>query len=56
MAVTYWTTRDVAEYLQVEETTVRSYLSRDQMPRPDHRYGRTNLWKPATIKKWKGEK
>jgi DNA-binding transcriptional MerR regulator len=53
MAVSYWTTRDVAEHLQITEATVRAYLARGQMPRPDQRYGRTNLWRPATIERWR---
>jgi Helix-turn-helix domain len=53
MAVSYWTVRDVANYLKVAESTVRAYLARGQMPEPDQRYGRTNLWRPATIESWR---
>jgi excisionase family DNA binding protein len=56
MAVTYWTTQEVAEYLGVAEATIRAYVARNQMPKPDRRYGRTNLWRPATIEKWRPEK
>jgi excisionase family DNA binding protein len=53
MTITYLTTRDVAERLHVTESTIRAYVARGQMPRPDQRYGRTNLWKPTTIERWR---
>jgi hypothetical protein len=53
VAISYWTTREVASHLKITESAVRSYLARGQMPRPDQRYGRTNLWRPATIERWR---
>jgi excisionase family DNA binding protein len=48
----WWTTDEVAEYLTVSASTVRSYLSRNQMPHPDRRFGRLPVWQPETIKTW----
>lgn len=48
----WWTTTDVANYLQISDSTVRAYLTRDQMPEPDLRAGQQRLWRPETIKRW----
>lgn len=48
----WWTTDEVAEYLTVSASTVRAYLSRNQMPPPDRRFGRLPVWQPETIKTW----
>lgn len=51
-----WTTRDVAAYLGVKESTVRAYhspSSRSKMPKPDGQLGRTPWWKPETIRAWR---
>lgn len=48
----WWTSEDVATYLGVLPSTVRSYVTRDQMPKPDRHMGRIRLWKPDTIKSW----
>lgn len=48
----WWTTDDVATYLGVVTSTVRAYVTRDQMPKPDRYIGRVRLWKPATIREW----
>lgn len=47
----YWTVADIAEHWGVKVTTVRAYRSRKrgELPEPDQVYGRTPLWKPATI-------
>lgn len=47
----YWTVAEIAEHWGVKEQTVRSYRSRKrgELPEPDRIYGRTPLWKPATI-------
>ena len=47
----YWTIAEIAEYWGVKVATVRSYRSRKrgELPEPDHIYGRTPLWRPATI-------
>jgi hypothetical protein len=36
----WWTTRDVASYLQVSSSTIRAYVARGQMPPADRRIGR----------------
>ncbi|MBO0880027.1 MAG: helix-turn-helix domain-containing protein [Mycobacterium sp.] len=48
----WWTTQDVATYLGVTPSTVRSYATRAQIPPADRRIGREPVWKPATIRKW----
>lgn len=48
----WWSTDDVASYLGVGTSTVRAYVARQQMPQPDRRIGRMQLWKPATIRAW----
>jgi len=48
----WWSTADVASYLGVSESTIRSYVAREQMPKPDRRIGSVGVWRPATIRKW----
>lgn len=47
----YWTIAEIAEHWSVKVATVRAYRSRKrgELPDPDHVYGRTPLWRPATI-------
>ncbi|WP_344802660.1 helix-turn-helix transcriptional regulator [Microlunatus ginsengisoli] len=48
----WWTTEEVATFLGVSSSTIRSYLARGQMPEPDRRFGRLPAWRPATIRDW----
>jgi hypothetical protein len=49
----WWTVADVARYLGIKASTVRTYVSRGDMPPPDRKMGqRVNLWKPQTIIRW----
>lgn len=48
----WWTTSDVASYLGVKSATVSAYRARGQMPAPDKKLGRTQLWRPRTILDW----
>jgi len=53
----WWTTNDVATYLGVRPNTVRNYVAKGLMPKPDRRMGeRANVWKPATIRKWQAKR
>jgi hypothetical protein len=47
----YWTITDVAEHWGVSPQTVRTYRSRKrgELPEPDQVFGRSPVWKPATI-------
>ena len=47
----YWTVADIAEYWHVAPQTVRTYRSRKrgELPEPDNVFGRSPVWKPATI-------
>ena len=53
MNAEWWTTTDVAAYLNVQVGTVSSYRHRGQMPAPDQTLGRTHLWRPSTITAWR---
>jgi hypothetical protein len=47
----YWTIDDIAEYWGVAPQTIRTYRSRKrgELPEPDTKFGRSPVWKPATI-------
>lgn len=51
--VRQWGTRAVATYLGVKHATVRSYLSRGQMPPPDGRIDDKPWWFEETITNWR---
>jgi predicted DNA-binding transcriptional regulator AlpA len=48
----WWTTKEVAQFLGIEEVTVRAYVTRHKMPQPDAYVGSTKLWQQQTIKEW----
>lgn len=48
----WWTTTDVAAYLDVRVATVSTYRTRGQMPAPDQQIGRTPMWRPGRIIAW----
>jgi predicted DNA-binding transcriptional regulator AlpA len=48
----WWGVRQVAKFLGVQETTVRSWVSRQRMPEPDGHVGRTPVWRAETIRGW----
>lgn len=48
-----WTVPQAAAYLNVSQSTVRAYLARQQMPKPDGRVGRTAWWWADTIRQWR---
>jgi hypothetical protein len=47
----YWTVADIADHWGVTPATVRSYRSRGrgELPEPDRVFGRSPVWKPASI-------
>jgi hypothetical protein len=47
----YWTVADIADHWGVTPATVRTYRSRKrgELPEPDKVFGRSPVWKPATI-------
>lgn len=51
----YLTTAEIATVLGVTSDTISSYKSRGQMPQPDKTFGRTPLWKLATIQAWRSD-
>lgn len=48
----WWTTTDVAAYLDVSVSAVSGYRNRATMPAPDAQIGRTWVWRPARIIEW----
>lgn len=48
----YLEIRDLAEHLGVKVPSVRRYISRGDLPAPDHRVGRSPLWRKSTITAW----
>lgn len=54
----YWDVNDIAEYLGVAVTTVHTYRFRGKknlpggLPPEDKVFGRSPVWKPATIISW----
>jgi DNA-binding transcriptional MerR regulator len=52
----WWTTGDVASYLNVTPSTIRAYVARGQMPDADRRIGREPVWRPETIRKWQRQR
>jgi predicted DNA-binding transcriptional regulator AlpA len=52
----WWTTRDVAAFLNVAPSTIRAYVARGQMPGADRRIGREPVWRPATIREWHSQR
>lgn len=53
MSNEFMTLTEVAKHLSLSIGTVSAYRSRGRMPEPDLQYGRTPLWSPATIDKWR---
>lgn len=47
----YWTIADIADHWDVSPQTVRTYRSRGrgELPEPDKVFGRSPVWRPATI-------
>jgi excisionase family DNA binding protein len=48
----YMTTRDIAAYLGVKQSTVTAYVARGQFPAAEAVIGSTKLWKRSTVQAW----
>lgn len=48
----WWTIQDIATYLGIEESTVRSYRAQGRLPDPLRLVGRTPIWAPTAIIEW----
>jgi hypothetical protein len=46
------TRQEVADLIGVTLETIKMHRKNGTMPDPDHVYGVTPLWKPATIRAW----
>lgn len=49
-AIQWYSTKDIAKIFSVSPNTVRSWLCRKQMPRPDISGNRFTRWKEQTIR------
>ncbi len=49
-------TSDVAELVGVKVPTIRTYLHRGDMPKPDRVIGRSPVWRRETIDAWLAER
>jgi DNA-binding transcriptional MerR regulator len=47
------TLTEVAARLGIKTSTLTAYKARGYMPKADAQYGRTPLWRPATIDRWR---
>jgi len=52
----YLTVADVAERLNVKPATVRRYLHKKDLPKPDTRAGQSPLWRETTIEAWQKQR
>jgi len=52
----WWGVRQVAKFLGVQDSTVRSWVSRQRMPDPDGHVGRTPVWRAETIRTWAAQR
>lgn len=52
----FLTVADVADRLKVKPATVRRYLHKKDLPKPDSRVGQSPLWREETILAWEKER
>lgn len=50
--IEWWSVADVAAYLGVEQSTVRAYLAREQMPAATQ-FGGSPMWRRDVIEAWR---
>ncbi len=48
----WWTAADCAAFLGITRSTWTAYVAREQAPAPERMFGRSPVWRPATIKTW----
>lgn len=48
----WWDAKAVADRLGVKPETVHTYAARSILPPPDRYFGRTPVWRPATIEEY----
>jgi hypothetical protein len=48
----WWTAEDCARFLGISAATWRSYVAREQAPAAERQFGRTNVWRPSTVRAW----
>ena len=48
----WWTADDCAVYLGITRSTWAAYVAREQAPPAERKFGRSPVWRPATIKAW----
>lgn len=52
----YLTVAELADRLKVKPATIRRYLHKKDLPKPDSRAGQSPLWKEATIDAWEKDR
>lgn len=52
----YWITREVAQYLDIQPSTLSSYVARRQFPEPDMKVGREPLWEIRKVHEWAAQR
>ncbi|GAA0734647.1 hypothetical protein GCM10010199_54000 [Dactylosporangium roseum] len=48
----WWTAEDCARFLGITRSTWAAYVARQQAPQPERKFGRSPVWRPATVKAW----
>jgi predicted DNA-binding transcriptional regulator AlpA len=48
----WWTAADCAAFLGITRSTWAAYVAREQAPAPERTFGRSPVWRPATVKTW----
>jgi len=48
----WWTADDCARFLGIARSTWTAYVARHQAPGPDRMFGRSPVWRPATVRDW----
>jgi predicted DNA-binding transcriptional regulator AlpA len=51
-APSFLTIADVAHLAGISHSTLRAYMTREQVPAPTGHIGRTPYWAPDTIQPW----
>jgi hypothetical protein len=52
----WWAPAEVAEYLGITTKAWNSYVSRGLAPAAEKFFGRTPVWRPATVKEWESSR
>ncbi|MEU4623084.1 hypothetical protein AB0G04_24315 [Actinoplanes sp. NPDC023801] len=48
----WWTATDCAAFLGITRSTWAAYVAREQAPASERMFGRSPVWRPATVRAW----